>query len=177
MGGDFAHFFLSAEVDGDGGGVFLQQSGKPGLIFFGVRPAEAGFNRNREGGGILGVAVAFSGEVGGFDHSSTTAGFVDIFVGAAEVDIYTVKAEFGEGGGGFSEVSGVFAPDLSDDGLFAWADLEAFESVRATFIGGVTTDVSKFGEKKVGTAGGSDNFTKNNVRNAFHGGEDGERFW
>ena len=52
MGGDFAHFFLSAEVDGEGGGVLLQESGEPGLVFFGIGPAEAGFDGNRKICGI-----------------------------------------------------------------------------------------------------------------------------
>ena len=46
MGGNFAHFFLSAEMNGDGGGVFGQKGGEPGLVFRGVRPAETSFDGN-----------------------------------------------------------------------------------------------------------------------------------
>ena len=147
------------------------------MIFFGIGPAEAGFDGYGESGRILGIAVAIDGEVGSFDHGGATAGFVDVFVGAAKVNIDTIKSEFGEGGGGFGEVGGVFTPDLGDDGLFAGSYFEAFECVWATLVRGIAAYIGEFGEKKVGSAGGSDNFTKNNVRNAFHGGEDSERFW
>ena len=43
MGGNFAHFFSSTEMNGQRGGTFVKQNWQPGFIFIGVGPTEAGF--------------------------------------------------------------------------------------------------------------------------------------
>ena len=63
------------------------------MIFVGVFPTEAGFDRHGEVGGTLGVVETFYGEVWGLNHGSATTGFVDVFVGAAEVQVDTGEAE------------------------------------------------------------------------------------
>ena len=93
VGGDFAHFFAGAEMNGEGGRVLGEEDGEPGLIFIGRGPTEAGFDRYREIGAGAGIMKAFDGEVGSVDHGGTTAGFVDMAVGAAEVEINAGKAE------------------------------------------------------------------------------------
>ena len=85
MGGDFAHFFFSTEVDGEGSGVLVQEGGEPFLVFFGFIPAEASFDGNGEIGGFSGILIAFCGEIGILNHGGAATGFIDVFVGTAEV--------------------------------------------------------------------------------------------
>lgn len=44
VSGDFGHFFSGAEMDGEGGGVLIEEGWEPGLIFCRIRPAEASFD-------------------------------------------------------------------------------------------------------------------------------------
>ena len=44
MSGDFGQFFLGTEVDGEGGGMLVEESREPGLIFCRIGPAEASFD-------------------------------------------------------------------------------------------------------------------------------------
>ena len=104
------------------------------MVFVRVFPAEAGFDRHREVGGTFGVVEAFHGEVGSLNHSSAATGFVDVFVGATEIQIDAGETEFLEGFRTLSEVFWVLAPDLGDDGFIAGGDLKAFQSVFATFL-------------------------------------------
>ncbi len=85
VGGDFAHFFFGAKMDGESGGVLGEQSRKPVGIFFWLGPAETGFNRNREVSVFFGIFKAFYGELRRFNHCSATAGAIDIFIRAAEI--------------------------------------------------------------------------------------------
>ena len=124
VSGDFAHFFLSAEVDGEGGGMLVQENREPVLIFCRRGPAEAGFDGNGEVSVGKGITVAIDSEVGGLNHGSAAAGFIDILVGAAEVKVDTGKAERLKGGSGGSEVLRVFTPDLSDNGGVGGGDRE-----------------------------------------------------
>ena len=93
MGGDFAHFLAGAKVDGEGGGLLLEQSGEPCLVLVGAGPAEAGFDRDGEGGRVEGVLIAFYSEIWGLDHSGATASFINVFVGAAKIEVDTREAE------------------------------------------------------------------------------------
>ena len=63
------------------------------MVFFGIGPAEASLDRYGKCGGVCGVTEAFDSEVGGFDHGGATTGTVDVLVGAAEIEIDTIKAE------------------------------------------------------------------------------------
>ena len=46
VGGDFAHFFFGAEMDGESGRMLTKKSWKPGFILVGTGPAKTGFDRN-----------------------------------------------------------------------------------------------------------------------------------
>ena len=96
MSGNFGHFFFGAEMDGECGGVFGEEDGKPLAIFAGLTPAEASLNRYWEIGGFLGVLKALNGEIGGLNHGSATTGFVDMLVWAAKVQIYAGKSQRSE---------------------------------------------------------------------------------
>ena len=96
------------------------------MIFVGVFPAKAGFDGDGEAGGTLGIVETFYGEVWGLNHGSATTGFVDVFVGAAEVQVDAGEAELLEGAGTLSEVFWVLTPDLGDDWFITGGDLETF---------------------------------------------------
>ena len=47
MGGDFAHFFLGAKVDGDSSWLFSKEGWQPSLVFIDIGPAEASLDGYR----------------------------------------------------------------------------------------------------------------------------------
>ena len=118
-----------------------------------------------------GVAITIYGEPGGPNHGGTTAGLVDMLVGAAEIKVDAREAEIGEAGGSHGEVVGIFAPDLSDNRRICGCDFETFKGVLATFVGSVAANIGKLGEKEVWTASVSDNLSEDNISDALHGGE------
>lgn len=64
---------------------------------------------------------------------------------------------------------GVLAPDLGNDGVVSGGDLEAFEGVLATLVGSVRRNVCKLREKQIWASGFTNDLTKYDVGDAFHG--------
>lgn len=81
-------------MDGEGGGVFFEDGGKPSFVFVDKGKAEASFNGDGEAVGVSeGVAETLDGEVWRVNHGGATAGFVDVFVRAAKIEVDAREAE------------------------------------------------------------------------------------
>ena len=80
-------------MDGEGGEILTKECREPSLIFIRESKAEAGLDRDGEGGRFFSALDTFDGKFWGLNHGGATAGLIDIFIGAAHVDIEAIKAK------------------------------------------------------------------------------------
>ena len=117
--------------------MLFEDNGKPSFVFVDKGKAEAGLDGDGEAVGVSeGVAEALDGEVWRANHGTTTAGFVDVAVGAAKIEVDAREAKSFERGGEFRKMVWVFAPNLGDDRGVGFSDFEPVEGVVATFFAG-----------------------------------------
>ena len=170
MGGDFGHFLTSAEMNGEGGGMFGKERGEPSLVFFDTGVAKSGFDGNWQTERAFdGVFEALYSEIGSANHGGAATSGVNVTVGTAKIEVDARKTEFFERGRKFRKMSRIFAPNLGNNRGVGGRNLQARKSIASSLFGGKRRDVGEFGEKEVWASGGGNDTAEGLVGYAFHG--------